>query len=73
MPEEESWAVRCIEKVHESQPEVNETVVNRLRDLLVGQMCERPFRPSELVNTAKTLITDMATDSSHKAVSPHED
>lgn len=73
MPEEENWVARCIAKVHESQPGVNEAVVNRLRDLLVGQMCERPLRHLELVNTAKTLIADMAADSSHKAVSPHED
>jgi len=73
MAEEESWASKCIEKVKESHTAVNETVANRLRDLLSGQMCERPFRPSELLDTAQALITDMAAASSDKAVSSHED
>ena len=73
MPEKESWAEKCIKKAHESHPEVNEPVVNRLRDLLIGQQCERPLRPSELANAAKALIADMAAASTPKAVRNHED
>jgi hypothetical protein len=73
MPKDDSWADECIKKAHESHPVVNESVANRLRELLIGKQSERILRGSELINAAKALITDMSTVSTQKTVKNHED
>jgi hypothetical protein len=74
MTEKESWADECIKKARDSHPAVNESVLNRLRELLTGQQCERPLRGVELGNAARALIRDMTVPSSpDKAVRRDED
>ncbi len=74
MPESESWADEYIKKAYESHPTLNESVLNRLRELLTGKHSERPLHGADLANAAKALIRDMAgPPTSDKAVRRHED
>jgi len=73
MPEDESWADECIKKARESHPAVNESVLNRVRELLIGKRCERPMRAPELASAAKALIIDMGPASTPKVAGHHED
>ena len=73
MPGNKSWADECLKKARETHPGVNEAVLTRISELLIGKQCERTLRGTELAEAAKALITDMTDSSTPKVVKHHED
>ncbi|HEB02261.1 MAG TPA: hypothetical protein ENI12_03410 [Nitrospirae bacterium] len=67
------WVDKRLGKATQTHPLVTEALVERMKDLLLGQLSEKQLSPKVLGETASKLIADITTTPPHKAEDSHED